>query len=185
MIFVDRCANRLADANNINGEEREILRYGLAVIYINLSKTAILILLAALMGILKETAALFCVYAAVRSAGFGFHSDNSIKCTIIGVAEFIFATVAAITLKPIQIPVCVTMFLLCIVVFAVYAPAETEKRPISAGHKKIFKTAVIAITAIMLALSLMAGNSVYRNLITFGVCLEALSILPVMKKILK
>ena len=37
----------------------------------------------------------------------------------------------------------------------------------------------------MLALSLMAGNSVYRNLITFGVCLEALSILPVMKKILK
>lgn len=185
MIFVDRCSEKLANANNIKGEESEILRYGLAVIYINLSKTVILVLLAVILGVFKETALLFCVYASVRSAGFGFHSDSSIKCTIIGVAEFIAAVLVAINIEPLQAPICIAIFLLCIIIFLLYAPVETKKRPISARRKKVFKTAVIVITVIMLSLSLMAEGSIYRNLITFGVCLEALSILPIMKRILK
>lgn len=185
MEFIDRCAKTLAEKSNITGEDYEVMRYGLAVIYINLSKTVILLICALLLGVLKETTVLFCSYAAIRSAGFGYHSDNSVKCTIICVGEFITAVLAAIYLVSFKVYVCIALFLLCEVVFLLYAPAETEKRPISDKRKKTFKIAAMVITACMLILSLTLKNNVYRNLITFGVCLEAINVLPIMKKILK
>lgn len=185
MIFVDRCAEKLAKKNNIKGEEYEVMRYGLAVIYINLSKTVILAMCALLLGIFKETVVLFCSFAAIRSVGFGFHSDNSIKCTIIGITEFIGAVLIATSLSPFKIPLCTSIFLLCTIIFLLYAPAETEKRPISNRYKRIFKTAAITITVIMFGISLIIGGNIYRNLITLGVFLEAVNILPPMKKILK
>lgn len=185
MTFVDNCAEKLAEKKNIKGEEYEIMRFGLAVIYINLSKTLILVLCVLLLGIFKETAILFCSFAAVRSMGFGFHSDNSVKCTIIGIIEFIGSVYIAILFPPINAPICGLIFLLCFIIFLIYAPVETKKRPISKNYKINFKVATIVITVVMFIISLLVGSNIYRNLITMGVVLESISVLPPMEKILK
>ncbi len=185
MSFIYKCANAIASAAKLDDEKKELMSYGMKVLYINISKTLILITAAILLGILKETTMLFISYACVRTVGFGVHSNNTVKCTIIGLVEFIGGTYLSISIQPFSVISCVIIFLLSLLIFNIYAPIETSKRPISALHKRRFKTAVFIIATIMFIIALCIGKTVYRNLIITGVLLEAISMLPLMRRILQ
>lgn len=170
---------------SLSSEDAEKAKYGFKVIYINLTKTVIMVILSALLGILKEVCILFSSYLVVRLFGFGPHSDSSIKCTIIGLIEFIGLTYLAIKIQPFTIPVCIALAVACLIIFFIWAPVETAKRPISDKRKKEFKIKTIVLSVILFTVAVLIGSNVYRNLIIMGVALESFIMLPPVRILIK
>ena len=161
------------------------MKYGIDIININISKTAVLIILSVILGIVKETLLLLSVFTCVRLSGFGYHSNNTIKCTVIGIIGFISSVYMAIMLKPINIIVGMVVYLICLIIFLRYAPIETMKRPIGNSRKKFFKKITVITATCLFIVAFCIGENVYRNIIIIGISLEAVMILPIMKIIIQ
>lgn len=184
MSIKDKIINEMAEQMQLTDYDYERLKYGFMVLYINISKTIILIVCAIILGIIKETAILFFAFSCVRLTGFGPHSDSTIKCTIVGLIQFIGGTYLAMLLPSFSIITCMGMYLLSILVCSLYAPIATKKRPISDTRRKFFKiTTLMTVTGLFL-IALCMGETLYRNLIIIGVLVEDMMLLPIMKKII-
>ena len=185
MSFKEQLSEGLVKGQSLSSEDAAKAKYGFKVIYINLTKTIIMVIVAALLGILKEVCILFSAYLVVRLFGFGSHSNSSIKCTIVGLIEFIGFTYLAIKIQPFTIPVCIALAVVCLTIFFIWAPVETAKRPISDKRKRIFKTETIVLSVILFVTAVLIGDNVYRNLIIMGVALEAFIMLPPVRKLIE
>ena len=139
-------SDKICSYCNVDKKNYQKMKYGSDIIYINISKTAFLIILSVILGIVKETLLLLSVFTCVRLSGFGYHSNNTIKCTVVGIIGFISSVYMAIMLKPINIIAGMVVYLICLIIFLRYAPIETMKRPIGNSRKKFFKK-ITVITA--------------------------------------
>ena len=148
-------SDKICSYCNVDKKNYQKMKYGIDIIYINISKTAVLIILSVILGIVKETLLLLSVFTCVRLSGFGYHSNNTIKCTVIGI----------IGLR--------------------YAPIETMKRPIGNSRKKFFKKITVITATCLFIVAFCIGENVYRNIIIIGISLEAVMILPIMKIIIQ
>lgn len=175
---------KISNYHKLSEESYQKVKYGFDILYINLSKTAVLLLLTIILGITKETFLLLCSFTCVRFSGFGYHSNNTLKCTIVGIAGFVFFVYVAILLNPFNIVVISIIYLACMIVFFSYAPVETMKRPIGRTRKKHFKKVTLVTSTILFLIAFCVGKNLYRNLIIMGILLEAIMILPIMKKII-
>lgn len=184
MSFINKCARFIAATAELKNDDYELMRYGLSILYINLSKTFLLLLCAAILNIEKEVLILFCSFSCVRASGFGAHSNSTVKCTIIGLIEFIGSTYIAILMDPLTLMSCTVLYAVSTIIFTVYAPVETQKRPISDLRKRIFKITSLVTATIMFIISLYIGETIYRNLIIIGILLESIIILPPVRQII-
>ena len=184
MSFSNWFMNKLTSQIKLSDKDFAMVKYGCDVLYINFSKTFILFICAVVLGILRETAFLLCIFSCVRATGFGYHSNNTVKCTIIGLIEFIGFTYVAILSEPFSITISCVVYLICMMVFLKWAPVETAKRPIRKQRKRLFKVLTLAIATSLFVLALWIGHGLYRNLIIMGVLMEAVCVLPPMKKII-
>lgn len=184
MSFSNWSTEKISKHHKLSDDEYQKTKYGFDILYINLSKTTILLLLTIILGITKETLLLLGAFTCVRSAGFGYHSNNTIKCTVLGVVEFIGFTYVAILFPPFSILVSSVICFVCIIIFSLYAPVETAKRPISNSRKGYFKIMTLIISICLFSISIYIGKNLYRNLIVMGISLEAVSILPLMKRLI-
>lgn len=185
MSLKQQLKKRIWNSQSLSSEDAEKAKYGFKVIYINLTKTVVLVILSAILGILKEVCILFSAYLIVRLVGFGPHSNSSIKCTIVGLVEFIGFTYLAIKIQPFTISVCIVMAVSYLIIFFIWAPVETEKRPISNKRKRVFKIETMIFSIVLFIVAIFMRETIYRNLIIMGVALEALIILPPMRKLIK
>lgn len=185
MSFKDQLSEEILKGQSLSSEDTEKAKYGFKVLYINLTKTIIMVIAAALLGILKEVCILFSAYLVMRLFGFGSHSSSSIKCTIVGLVEFIGFTYLAIKIQPFTIPVCIALSAACLIIFFIWAPVETAKRPISDKRKRIFKIETMVLSVILFVTAVLIGNNVYRNLIITGVALESFIMLPPIRKLIE
>ena len=184
MSFKDKIINKMSAQMQLTEDDHERLKYGFMVLYINISKTLILIICAIILGIVKEAAIIFFAYSCVRLTGFGPHSDSTIKCTIVGLIQFIGGTYIAMLLSPFSIIACTGMYLLSILVCSLYAPVATEKRPISDIRRKFFKIATLITATGLYVIALCMGETIYRNLIIIGILVEDIMLLPIIKRII-
>ena len=184
MLLREQIITEVSQHLQLTKDDYEIFKYGFMILYINITKTLILLLCAICLGIVKETAILFFSFLCVRLTGFGPHSDSTIKCTIIGLLQFIGGTCIAIHLPILSVILCTVIYLLCILVCCLYAPVVTNKRPISKSRQKVFKVISLIINTGLYMISLCVGECIYRNLIIIGALIESIMMLPIMKKII-
>ena len=184
MSFSKWFMNKVANQIKLSDEDYEVVKYGCDVLYINFSKTLILFICTVILNIVKETIFLLFIYSCVRLTGFGYHSNNTVKCTIIGLIEFIGFTYVAILSTPFSIALSGFVYFICMIVFLKWAPIETAKRPIHEKRKRIFKVLTLLIATALFVMALIVGEGPYRNLIIMGILLEAVNVLPPMKNIL-
>ena len=178
-------SDKICSYCNVDKKNYQKMKYGIDIIYINISKTAVLIILSVILGLVKETLLLLSVFTCVRLSGFGYHSNNTIKCTVIGIIGFISSVYMAIMLKPINIIAGMVVYLICLIIFLRYAPIETMKRPIGNSRKKFFKKITVITATCLFIVAFCIGENVYRNIIIIGISLEAVMILPIMKIIIQ
>lgn len=161
----------------------EEIRYGLEGFYLSITKMIVITLLALILGIIKEMLIMLIVFNILRTTGFGLHATKSWICLLSSAIVFLLLPMLA---KVIQIPQTIKIILVIVSIICVflYAPADTEKRPIIKKKKRDVYKFITTVSCILLSvLCVIIKDTTLSNLILFGIYTEVIIILPFTYKI--
>lgn len=162
----------------------EIIEYGLEGLYLTITKIIIIICLSLILGILKKVLLLLLFYNIIRFSAFGLHAKKSSHCLVISLSLFI-GGVYICDYVYLSLMAKTIISIICIILMAKYAPADTEKRPLI-NHKKRIRYKVLSILSSMIFAILIVIFNEYSisNYLLFGMFESTLMILPISYKIL-
>lgn len=175
--------------NNINKyykyDEIKIkeIKYGIESIYLTITKTIIVFIISIFINTTRELLLFTLFYGLLRLTAFGLHAKKSWHCWVLSLTLF---SIIPYLIKVLIINKFITLiiFIICTILFSIYAPADTEKRPLI--HKKkriIYKILTITISIIYFIITNYSTYIIVNSLI-FAVIMQTLMILPISYKLL-
>lgn len=170
---------------NYNKEQLERIQYGLESIYLSLTKVVVIIMLAIIFNILKETIIVLLLFNVLRTTGFGLHATKSWGCWISSIPTFIGIPLIC---KYVQLPqyLLIGISAISLISFIFFAPADTEKRPLIRKKRRIiYKTLTIIFGIIYLILTILLENNFFRTALSLTALIEAILICPLTYKLFK
>lgn len=171
--------------NNIDEIKLEEIIYGIEALYLSITKLSIILLISIIFHIFKEVILFILFFNIIRFTGFGVHAKKSWECLLY--SSLIFIGIPLIS-KYIIIPNYIKLLLYfpINILFLLYAPADTEKRPIiSIKRRKIYKFITILISVIYIYLSIVIKNNFISNILLFSLITEIILINPLTYKLLR
>lgn len=164
----------------IEDEKAEIIYYGLQNIIGELPKTFLVILIAYVLGIWKETLLTFFVLIPYKNASGGFHLKTHLGC-ILGTTIFycgipVLAKVVLLNgILKYMVIASIWIFGMCMI--KLYAPADTENLPILRKKERRKQQIISYVTfTIGLIIAGIVRNQVISNIIILGYFLQSLTI---------
>lgn len=168
---------------DLNEEQLEIIEYGLDCICIMILKIIIILLLAYFLNILKETIYIIIFYNVTRFFAFGMHAKNGTLCLLISTTIFIGGAYLATYLQ-LTLSIKIIISIACLILICIYAPSDTEKRPlINSKKRKKLKTLSIITSIIMGVLIICLHNNYISNFMVVGQAEAVIMILPITYKL--
>lgn len=181
---VNKSMNIINNKYNFSEIRQAEIKYGLECVYIFITKTIVIFLLAFLFGVFKELFLLMIFYSVLRATGFGLHAKESWHCWIVSTIIFLLAPILSthvVLTKEVILAICI----ICIAFFFVYAPADTEKRPIVSKKRRTIYKVLCCVTALIYSIIvLFITNNILINIILFSMIIEVIMILPISYKLL-
>ena len=158
------------------------IRYGLEGIYLTITKTIFIFTICYLLNIFKDMILLLLFFNILRTTGFGLHAKKSWMCWLSSTIMFVILPLLA---KNIIIQYNLKLFLgiFSIILIFLYAPADTEKRPLINKKKRIIWKVVTTINCTILVIFSLITKEIISNLIIFGIYSEIILISPLTYKI--
>lgn len=181
--FLDSSINLITKYQTYTEKDIEKLKYGLEGLYLTLTKTIILFILALILGIFWEVLAIMILFNILRYFGFGFHAEKSWQCMIISTINFILIPLCFIKVD-INTIATIIISLVCLIGFLLYAPADTVKRPLKNKKKRLYRkllTCLVGIIYMILAILF----PVIRDYLLCAMVIEFIVINPFLYKIMK
>lgn len=163
-------------------EEVAVMRYALEGIYLTFTKILVITLIAALLGLFKEYIWFVLLYIPIRSVSFGWHANTTKQCWVVSILAFILIpyTFSVITINMITKIVLLTFSIL---IYALYSPADTKKRPIVNKKRRLmFKVASLIITLVYSYYALNNSNLI-SNLMIASLLYQSMLINPLIYKV--
>ena len=184
--FLNHTMNFIAsNQKNLSEEDREKLSYGLEGLYMNVTKLALIFLIAFLLGFLKEFIIALILFNLLRFPGFGFHASKSIVCLItstiliLGIPYLFTNIEVSLTIKIILCIVSIITFIIC-------APADTWKRPLTNKKKRLYrKMCACSLAVIYSVMVIIFDGNMISNLLLSALLTETILISPIMYLIFK
>jgi len=165
--------------------ELEQIEYGLAGVYLSITKLIIIIIVAYLLGIQKECVIFLIMFAILRNNAYGIHATKSWICLITSSVAFLGIPILAMRLA---IPFLMKFLLVGMAVVLVYknSPADTKKRPIINKSKRLRHKILATITAIIYTiLSITIKDNFLANCFLMSILLIDIMISPITYRIFK
>ena len=159
-------------------EDIEKLKYGLEGLYLTLTKTIIIILLAIVLNILKETILLLLLFNIIRYFAFGFHAEKSIECLIMSTILFIVLPLLVFYLKPIFVTR-LMISVVCTILIMLFAPADTLKRPLPNRKKRKIRKICSTIIAIIYSIVSLTTTGVISEIFLCALIIQTIIINPI------
>ena len=183
--IINKQLNFIKRYNNLDDEKLSIIKYGLESIYILITKLVIILLVAFLLGLLKQTIIFLLFYNLVRLPSFGLHATKSWICLISSLLIFIILPYICTILI---IPTNYKLIMGIIGLFFMFknAPADTYKRPIiNEKRRLVYKILSCIITVVMTCISLFIKDQFLASSILISIILQCFMISPTVYKIFK
>lgn len=164
----------------VDDERAEVINYGLQIIFGEIPKLFITLVIAYILGVFKLTLLSFVLIMPYRSTSGGFHLHTHIGC--IFATTLVYCGTAFLSKYLIIDDILKYIFALFVWIFSVimiklYAPADTEDVPILETKvrkkKQIASYVIVTITAIV---SVICKNYIISNILIFGTLIQTLSI---------
>ena len=158
---------------------------GMEVFIINVTKLIIIYILAAILGILAQTAILHIAYIMIKRCSFGLHALNSTVCTVVSCCIFVAIPwfLQGIGINNIIVAAAFVPIILCLYK---YAPADTKARPLIGKNLRAqLKRKTVVCGIVLMAITLLVPGGHAKLLLTLGAGFQCISILPLTYKILK
>lgn len=164
------------------------LRYGTHIFYINTIKSIALLLVAWLLGVIRQVLVFALAYGALRTFARGVHLKNTYLCTLAGFVCYLGCAYLSLY-ADISVWIKVAVLMICAAAFWLYAPAETRKRPIPQKRKQPLKIKSMCVLAVVstvsLVLAFLPDYRVQSNLFFLAAVCQSVNILPITYKICK
>ena len=171
--------------NKYNNTELEEIKYGLESIYLAMTKVVVILFISACIGLFKEAVLFLLIFNLVRATAFGLHASKSIWCWISSSISFLLIPFIC---KNVIFPTIfyIVASIITVIIFLLYAPADTVKRPlINKKKRKMYKTLSVITALIFISLIFIIDNFLIKNMLIFALILESILILPITYKIFK
>ena len=182
---INNSMNLINGLNKYNEEQLEEIKYGIEAVYLLITKFIVIYTISIILGLWKETLLLLMFFNFLRATAFGLHASKSINCWISSIISFLLLPFIC---KNYVLPnwFFIIISSVCIVLFTLYAPADTVKRPlINAKKRKIYKIITIITSLIYTTLIFLINNNIIKNIIIFSMILQVILILPITYKFFK
>lgn len=163
--------NVLYKNEKIEGEQREIMLFGLTRIVEDIPKYITIFLIALLLNILMETLIVLAINIVYKTFVGGAHARTNFICLVSSVIFFISPSLLA---KYVNLSFSITVIAsVCVYVFSCYviirhAPADTEEVPIlNINKRKLFKVlAFISLNFIYVLMLLIKNQNISFIILT-------------------
>ena len=182
--ILNKCMNVIKTNNpNLSNKELDKMRYGLEGLYLNLTKIIVIFIISLIIGIFKETILLLLIFNGIRITSFGVHAKRSIDCLISSLILFLgFPLLCVHLIIPLFIKY--ILFLPLVILIGIFAPCDTEKRPLKDKKKRtIYKILSILISIIYMTLSILIKDNTLSNCFIFALVIQIIVMLPITYKL--
>ena len=183
-LIINKCMELVTTYNkDLSQRDIDKIRYGLEGLYLTITKLIFIIIVSIILGIWKETLLLILIFNGIRLTAFGVHAKRSIDCLISSTLFFILFPIICIKLT-IPLIVKVILFIPLTVLIGIFAPADTEKRPlINKKKRKIYKMLSIMISIIYMTIAIVIKDNTLSNCFIFAIVIQIIIMLPITYKI--
>lgn len=183
-LIINKCMELVTTYNkDLSQRDIDKIRYGLEGLYLTITKLIFIIIVSIILGIWKETLLLILIFNGIRLTAFGVHAKRSIDCLISSTLFFILFPIICIKLT-IPLIVKVILFIPLTVLIGIFAPADTEKRPlINKKKRKIYKILSIIISIIYMTIAIVIKDNTLSNCFIFAIVIQIIIMLPITYKI--
>ena len=183
-LIINKCMELVTTYNkDLSQRDIDKIKYGLEGLYLTITKLIFIIIVSIILGIWKETLLLILIFNGIRLTAFGVHAKRSIDCLISSTLFFILFPIICIKLT-IPLIVKVILFIPLTVLIGIFAPADTEKRPlINKKKRKIYKMLSIMISIIYMTIAIVIKDNTLSNCFIFAIVIQIIIMLPITYKI--
>ncbi|MBQ2639676.1 MAG: accessory gene regulator B family protein [Bacilli bacterium] len=176
--FLDKSINFITKYKKYSKKDIEKLKYGLEGLYLTVTKTIVIILLAILLGILKEVIIVIILFNIIRYTGFGFHAEKSYQCLISSIINFICIPLLFLKIN-ISFELKIIISIICIFNYLLFAPADTIKRPLPNKRKRVIRKILTTLIGIIFTILIIVfKNNYLTSLILSSLIIEVIVINP-------
>lgn len=183
-LIINKCIEFVTTYNkDLSQRDIDKIKYGLEGLYLTITKLIFIIIVSIILGIWKETLLLILIFNGIRLTAFGVHAKRSIDCLISSTLFFILFPILCIKLT-IPLIVKVILFISLTILIGIFAPADTEKRPlINKKKRKIYKILSIIISIIYMTIAIVIKDNTLSNCFIFAIVIQIIIMLPITYKI--
>lgn len=183
-LIINKCMELVTTYNkDLSQRDIDKIKYGLEGLYLTITKLIFIIIVSIILGIWKETLLLIIIFNGIRLTGFGVHAKRSIDCLISSTLFFILFPIICIKLT-IPLIVKIILFIPLTVLIGIFAPADTEKRPlINKKKRKIYKMLSIMISIIYMTIAIVIKDNTLSNCFIFAIVIQIIIMLPITYKL--
>lgn len=183
-LIINKCMELVTTYNkDLSQRDIDKIKYGLEGLYLTITKLIFIIIVSIILGIWKETLLLILIFNGIRLTAFGVHAKRSIDCLISSTLFFILFPIICIKIT-IPLIVKVILFIPLTVLIGIFAPADTEKRPlINKKKRKIYKMLSIMISIIYMTIAIVIKDNTLSNCFIFAIVIQIIIMLPITYKI--
>ena len=171
----------------VDDERAEIIMYGLQNIIGELPKGIIILMIAYILGIFKLTVISILIIAPYRCVSGGVHMKTHIGCIIYTLLLYSGSSLLGkyiVLTGNVKIMLAIAIWIFCMIMIKLYAPADTENLPIlrkrERKQKQIFS--YIIITSEIL-IAIFIKNTTISGIIIFGDLIQTLTITRIAYKV--
>lgn len=181
-------AKCLSSKLNENHEKRSIYYFGFQIIIGEFVKLIILLALAVLLGVIKETLIILTFFVIFRTTAGGYHMDTYNKCMVASIVIFLLAGLFVhYTWENLNIHTIaflnIATFFTGLFSFYKWAPADTPNKPIKKEEKikslKRKSILMLFITTIIIFFLIFKGLILYAMAACIGILVEIFNITPI------
>ncbi len=184
MEFPERISGKItkaiaAELEDLSEEKLAEIDYGIAAFIANSYKMVFIFILAILLNVFQYFLIAIISFGTLRTFASGVHAKREWTCLPTSILVFFGITYLGINLS-LSIHIINCIFVLCFAAILIYAPADTEERPIvSRKLRKKLKILSVITILVLYAIALYSLGTKASSIITFAVLFESVLILPV------
>lgn len=190
--MVERLSEKLSEevAINVEGiseEQKEIIRYTVMQLTGELVKIIIMAAIAIYFNIGHLLLIAIFSMAIYRIPAGGCHSKSHISCFIASSVLFFGNVVVSILVRGSFLDyLYMGIFLINIPIIQIFAPADTEMKPIISSRlrSRLKIVSYITMTGLILVGRFLISDIIIRNIFIFGTLAQSITMLPFMYKML-
>ena len=171
----------------VDDERAEVIMYGLQNIIGELPKGIIILIIAYILGIFKLTVISILIIAPYRCVSGGVHMKTHIGCIIYTLLLYSGSSLLGkyiVLTGNVKIVLAIAVWIFCMIMIKLYAPADTENLPILRKKERKQKQVLsyIIITSEIL-IAIFIKNTTISGIIIFGDFIQTLTITRIAYKV--